>query len=181
MMEIEIIVGTDGQATVHVASILYDLWEDYLFFRKEVQNQTQADPLYRKRLTRASINAFFSYFDGVLNQWIAQIDPSFKIEGASFGSKIAVVRRRIKGGKLPWLDLEKSRMIRNKICHMKLTDSDLDIVEELLAGKFFSDADHLTNWLRIASKRLGMECHPNVPMILSTYSNPLGISKDSDS
>ncbi len=183
-MQIQYSVKPDGSVTLHVASVLYDLWDDYLYFRQEAKGvDSNVEPLRYKRLLRASINAFFSYFDGVLNRWIAKLDPSFELDRARIGAKIGFVREYIRGGrKLPWLEFEKPRSLRNKICHLKLADSDLDIVEKLLNGRFFSDADHMVNWLNIASKRLGLECHPNVPKVLrewtdvvgKPFSNPLG-------
>jgi hypothetical protein len=172
-MEIECYVHLDGNVKIHVASILYDLWDDYLHFRKEAENiDRNLEGLRYKRLVRASINAFYNYFDGVLNQWIANLDPLFDFDHASIGKKIGFVRNRIRSGrKLPRLDQETSRLLRNKICHLKLGDSDLEIVEKLLDGKFFSDADQIVNWMRIASTRLEMECHPNVPQVMREFTD----------
>jgi hypothetical protein len=71
-------------------------------------------------------------------------------------------------------DWHVQRALRNKICHLKLTDNDLKIVEELLNGRFFSDAEHIVNWLNIASKRLEMDCHPNAPHILREWAGRIG-------
>jgi hypothetical protein len=175
-MEITICSKPDGSVTVHVASILSDLWDDYLYFRQEAKSVDRIlEPLRYKRLLRASINAFFNYFDGVLNRWIAKLDTSFDLGKAATGEKIGFIRKQIRGGReLPRLDLEGGRSLRNKICHLKLAESDLDIVDQLLNGRFFSDAEHIVNWLRIASKRLGLECHPDVPKLLRRYGDVIG-------
>jgi hypothetical protein len=172
-VEIECHINMDGNVRIHVASILYDLWDDFIYFRKEAESvDRNLDGLRYKRLMRESINAFYNYLDGVLNQWIAKLDPLFDFEHASIGKKIGFVRNRIRNGrKLPWLDLETSRSLRNKICHLKLSDNDLEIVEKLLDGKFFSDADHIANWLRVAGPRLGMACHPNVPQVMREFTD----------
>ncbi len=118
-VEIECHINMDGNVRIHVASILYDLWDDFIYFRKEAESvDRNLDGLRYKRLMRASINAFYSYLDGVLNQWIAKLDPLFGFDHASIGKKIGFVRNRIRNGrKLPWLDLDTSRSLRNKICH----------------------------------------------------------------
>ena len=124
---------------------------------------------------RTSIMAFFNYFEGVLNRWIGKLDSSFKVDEEPIGRKIEYIRSRIRGGRrLPQLDWHVSRSLRNKICHLKLTDNDLIIVEELLNGRFFSDANHIVNWLSIASKRLGMDCHPNAPNVLRQWAGRIG-------
>jgi hypothetical protein len=93
----------DGNVRIHVASILYDLWEDFVYFRKESESvDRNLEGLRYKRLVRASIGAFYNYFDGVLNQWIAKLEPSFDFDHASIGEKLGFVRNRIRSGrKLP--------------------------------------------------------------------------------
>ena len=103
---------------------------------------------------------------------VVKLDHGGVLQKATIGEKIGVIRKQVRSGsRLPWLEFEERRALRNKICHLNLTDEDLDIVNELLSGKFFTDADHIINWLRIASKRLGFECHPNAPQILRECSD----------
>ena len=167
-MEIEITIGPDGSRTTHAASLLYDLWDDYNLYRKEAEAlDRHAEPLRYKRLVRASVHAFFGYFEGVLNVWVSHLDPDIDLEEASFRFKLGVVRRSVQQNRnMPWLDVDKARAIRNTIVHVKPTDSDIQIMETLLDGKFFQDADEFVRWLHRASHSLKMECHPDVPKIL---------------
>jgi len=172
-MQIEAIIDpADGSMTVHVASLLYDLWEDYNLYRCEAAEiDCDAEPLRYKRLVRASVHAFFGYFEGVLNTWVSNLEPDADLEETSFGKKIGIVRGRIKNNRLaPWLDVGRAREIRNAIVHVKPTDSDIRIMETLLNGQFFRDADQFVNWLRLAGHSLKLECHPDVPTVLKQFS-----------
>ena len=52
-MEITYSFKPDGSVTLHVASILSDLWDDYLCFRQEAKSvNPNIDPLRYKRLMR---------------------------------------------------------------------------------------------------------------------------------
>src|SRR5262249_41489250 len=152
--------------------LLYDLWEDYNLYRHEAENlDREAEPLRYKRLVRASVHAFFGYFEGVLNTWISRLEPNTDLEETSFGKKIGIVRRAIQNNRrAAWLDAERARAIRNVVVHVKPTDSDLQIMETLLDGQFFSDADRFIDWLSQASDSLKIECHPDVPSVLKRYS-----------
>jgi hypothetical protein len=67
-MKITISAKSDGSTTVHVASVISDLWDDYCYFRDEAAKvDRRVEPLHYKRCVRASIMAFFNYFEGVLN------------------------------------------------------------------------------------------------------------------
>jgi hypothetical protein len=170
-MEIEVIIDKDGFRNVHVASLLFDLWEDYNLYRREAKSvDPDTDPLRYKRFVRASIQAFFGYFEGVLNTWVSNLSPETDLEGTSFGKKIGIVRNKIQNDRsVPWLNLERARAIRNAIVHVKPTNSDIQIMESLLNDRFFRDADEFINWLRLASHFLKLECHPDVNAVQKQY------------
>ncbi len=180
-MRIGVTVGPDGTGTVHVASLLYDLWDDYNLYRREAEGlDRKAEPLRYKRLVRASVLAFFGYFEGVLNSWVSQLAPETDLEETSFGSKIGIVRRAVQNERqVPWLNVERARAIRNTIVHVKPTDNDIQIMETLLDGQFFHDADQFINWLKLASHGLKLERHPDVLGILKQYTDALGIPRQS--
>lgn len=182
--QIEITVGPDGNATIHVASILHDLHEDYRYFAAEAKRiGPNGDALAYKRFARAAIISFFNYFEGVLNHWIAIISPQTDLGKVTIGQKLEMVREKIRNdsrrharaefGKQR-LDLTPSKTLRNRISHLKLGDNDLDITEELLGGRFLHDAKHLESWLRTASHFLDLECHPHVDRIANPYIEALG-------
>lgn len=170
-MEVLVTLNPDGSRTTHVASLIYDLWEDYNLYRKEAEAvDRHAEPLRYKRLVRASVQAFFGYFEGVLNVWLSKLDPGIDLEQVSFGKKIGIVRHEIqKRHGMPFLDVEKARAIRNTIVHVKPTKSDIETMETLLDNKFFADADKFVQWLQRAGRSLQMECHPDVPAILKQF------------
>jgi hypothetical protein len=171
-MKIQITISKDGSKSVHVASLLYDLWDDYNLYRHEAESvDPKAEPLRYKRLVRASVHAFFGYFEGVLNTWVSRLASDTDLEETSFGAKIGIVRRAIQNDRrVPWLDVDRARAIRNTIVHVKPTDSDIEIMDTLLDGQFFRDADQFVNWLRLANHCLKLECHPDVPTILKQWS-----------
>lgn len=170
-MKIKITVEKGGAYSVHVASLLYDLWDDYLFYRDQAE-ATSADEglLVHKRYVRAAIHSFFGYFEGVLNEWMCNIDPTVDLEETSFAQKIGLIRRKIgKNRQVPYLDIQRARDIRNAIVHVKPTDNDIEVMEKLMDGQFFRDADGFTNWMTNAAHFLKMERHPDVPKILKDF------------
>lgn len=65
-MEIEMTFTPD--ATIHVASLLSDLWDDYLYYRAQAESiSRRTEPLQYKRFVRAAVHCYFGYFEGVLN------------------------------------------------------------------------------------------------------------------
>ena len=175
-MEITVTIGTAGtDMVIHAASLLYDLWEDYNVYRREAGSiNRNEEPLRYKRVVRAAVHSFFGYFEGVLNVWVLKLDPAVDLEETSFGAKIGIVRRAMPPGRrVPRLDVERARTIRNTIVHVKPTDSDTQTMEALLDGQFFRDADGFVRWLRQASKILNMECHPDVPAIVEEFTSDL--------
>ena len=174
MKQIEVIVERGGLVTIHVPSLVYDLWEDYEAYRREAQSIDRAsDPLRYKRLVRAAMHTFFAYFEGVLNSWIAQLEPKLDLEDVTFFQKIGIVRRAA-GTSQPWLDIENARRIRNTVVHPIPASSDLELVESLLDGQFFRDADEVVNWINSASRTLNLDAHPDVPRILKELADKLG-------
>jgi hypothetical protein len=65
--------------------------------------------------------------------------------------------------------MNRAREIRNTIVHVKPATEDVDIMETLLEGRFFRDADEFIKWLNLASKTLKMERHPDVNKILDSF------------
>ena len=182
MAELEITIAPDGGATLHAASILNDLFEDYQFFQREAEKiDPVRDPLLYKRMTRASILAFFSYFDGVLNRWIAKIDQNFDLN-VSVGAKVGRIRREVastRGRPLEYLDIQQRKWVRNKIAHLKLGDDEIEIAEELLSGQFFHDAKFLLNWLGFTKRRLAFDLHPIPDRMMQPFIEVLGVPKRS--
>ena len=168
MVQIQLTIAQGGATTIHVACLLYDLWEDYTYYRQEAESiDREKEPLRYKRLVRAAVHSYFGYFEGVLNSWIAQIDPTLDLEETSFAKKLGVIRQHVANKtRVPFLNIERARNIRNTIVHLKPTDKDVYIMETLLEGRFFRDADDFTNWLNLASHALKIERHPNVNKIL---------------
>jgi len=116
------------------------------------------------------VHSYFGYFEGVLNSWIAELDPSTDLEETSFAEKLGIIRRHVGNEtRVPFLDIKRAREIRNTIVHLKPTDNDVDMMETLLDAQFFRDADDFTNWLNLASHALKMERHPDVHKVLEDY------------
>jgi hypothetical protein len=180
-MEVVVTAHPDGTCTVHVASLLYDLWEDYSLYRQEAESvDREAEPLRYKRLVRASVQAFFGYFEGVLNEWVSRVAPEKDLEKTSFWSKIKIISKTIPNDqRVPPLNLDRAREIRNTIVHVKPTTSDIQTMETLLDGKFFHDADQFVIWLDHASHTLKLERHPDVPGVLKDMIDSLGVPKQS--
>lgn len=177
MVEIRVTIPLKGistgkqSSTVHVASLLYDLWKDYEVYRSQAESiDRNAEPLEYKRSVRSAILAYFAYFEGVLNNWIQGLAPHDK-EIRSFGKKIEFIRNYIKDPtRCPFLDIKRARRIRNIIVHPQPTDKDFQLMQTLLDGQFFRDAENFTNWLTLAAHELKLERHPNVPAILDKFS-----------
>lgn len=171
MAQIQITVPLDGSVTIHVASLLYDLWDDYIYYRERAEStDREKEPLKYKRYVRAAVHSYFGYFEGVLNSWVVKLDSSVDLEEISFRRKLGIIRSHV-GNKtrLPFLNIDRAREIRNTIVHVKPTTEDIDIMETLLEGQFFRDADEFTKWLNLASKALKMERHPDVNKILDGF------------
>jgi hypothetical protein len=173
MVQIEVTVSATGNSvTYHVASLLYDLWDDYTYYRALAESvDREKEPLQYKRYVRAAVHSYFGYFEGVLNSWIAELDPSIDLEEISFKGKLGIVRNHVRNKvrnktRLPFLDIDRAREIRNTIVHVKPTAEDIDIMTTLFEGTFFSDADDFTKWLDLASQALNLERHPDVKKIL---------------
>lgn len=151
-----------------MASLLHDLWDDYIHYREQSESaDRENDLLQYKRHVRAAVQSYFAYFEGVLNSWIAKLDPSIDLERTYFAQKLGIIRGHVGNQmRVPFLDVDRARDIRNIIVHVKPTDKDVDIMETLLDGQFFRDADGFTNWLKLASHALKMERHPDVQKIL---------------
>jgi hypothetical protein len=167
--------------TIHAATILYDLLEDYEYFKSEADKvDRKTNPLLYKRMARASILSFFNYFDGVLNRWIASLDPQFNLE-ISTGAKLGRIRKEIRamGQRPDFAETQYLKGIRNKIVHLKVGDDDTLITEELLSGRFFRDAKELHNWLKIAGHRLGLALHADPKEMMKPYLDSLGSDRNS--
>jgi len=174
---IQAIIASDGSTTIHASTILNDLFEDYRYFRGEAEKIDRFRyPIQYKRMVRASIAVFFNYFEGVLNRWVAKIDPEFDLD-VSVGAKLGKVRGEIRkrNRRSPdYLDVQQSKNLRNKLAHLKLGDKDSEIIEELLSGRFFRDAEHLINWLRIAAHLLDLELHDDPEKMMKPFVEALG-------
>jgi len=177
MGQIQVTIPPNGNSvTIHVASLLYDLWDDYVYYREQAESvNREKEPLQYKRHVRAAVHSYFGYFEGVLNSWIAKLESNKDLEEISFRGKLGIIRRHVKNKtRLPFLNINRAREIRNTIVHVKPTDEDVDIMETLLEGQFFRDADDFTNWLNCASQALKMERHPDVNKILEDFKQAFG-------
>jgi hypothetical protein len=172
MVQIQVTVPASGDSvTIHIASLLYDLWDDYIYYREQAESvDREKEPLQYKRHVRAAVHSYFGYFEGVLNSWVAQLDSSVDVEEISFRRKLGMIRNHV-GNKtqLPFLNIDRAREIRNTIVHIKPTTEDIDIMETLLEGQFFRAADNFTKWLNLASQALKMERHPDVNKLLEDF------------
>lgn len=175
-MQIKITVPRGADPTIHVASLLGDLWDDYVFYRKQAESVAREQkPLQYKRYVRSAIHSYFGYFEGVLNTWIHKCDPKFDLERTSFGQKLAIIRKHVVDvTRIPFLEIKRARQIRNLIVHVKPTDKDVEIMETLLDGQFFRDADDFTKWLDLASDALRMKRHADVARVLQDFRQRIG-------
>jgi hypothetical protein len=108
------------KGTTHVASLLFDLWEDYLYYRQKAESvDRESVALEYKRHVRAAVHSYFGYFERVLNSWIERIEPSLELEEISFGRKLGIIRRAVGNDqRVPFLDIDRARDIRNAIVHV---------------------------------------------------------------
>ena len=168
--QIKFTISPDGMTTTHVTAILHDLLEDYRYFEYETSViDPEKDPLLNMRMARASILAYFCYFDGVLNRWITAIDPEFDLD-ASTGAKLGRIRREIRYDRpLDYLDLRRSKGVRNKINHLQTSHDNMNNTKELLRGRFSRDIQELQNWLKIAGLRLGQKTHNDPEELVRPY------------
>ncbi len=177
---ITFLIAPDGKTTIHAPTILYDLYEDYRYFEDQASKFDRTnEPLTYKRMVRASLLAFTNYFEGVVNRWVGLIDPDFDTH-KSIVDKLELIRdaAKRKGSRrsLPGLKLNHRslRALRNKITHLKLSDEDSEITEELLSGRFFHEAKNLHNWLRLASHSLELSVHDDPNQLMKPYLDALG-------
>ncbi len=170
-MEYQITISPEGSVEYHVVSLLYDVWEDYNFYRREAGDiDKNADPLKYKRAVRSAVLCFFNYFEGVLNRWIIRLGTAQTIlERMFFKDKLEIIETRPN---VRALDFDGARLLRNDISHIQSNNSDLEIMDHLLNGDFFETADRLVSWMHQASARLQYECHPDVPAFMDTLLHP---------
>ena len=173
-----ITIARDGMVQIHAATLLFDLLEDFEYFRAEAAKvDRKRDLLVYKRFARAATVSFYSYFDGVLIRWIAKFDPDFRSADASVGAKLKRVRQEInksRGRHFDFLDTARLSSLRNKIVHLNLVNDDAEVAEELLAGSCFDQAQQLLNWLKIAGHRLGLDLHDDPNKLMQPYIEALG-------
>jgi len=174
-MQVQVTIPVGGSpVTIHVASLLFDLWEDYLYYREQSElTDRQREPLRYKRHVRAAVLPYFGYLDGLLSSWIPKLEPRTNLKKKNLPAKLEIVEKHALN-KIPQVSESDARKLRNKLAHPTPTYPDVAIMEALLSGKFFSDADALTNWLDRASRALGMERLPDVHGTPERFGRALG-------
>jgi len=71
---LHITIKTDGTVQAFSISILEDLWQDYLHFKKQAGLFLSPDKLpQHKRYVRVAALLLISYFEGITNRWCSHI------------------------------------------------------------------------------------------------------------
>jgi len=184
MTGIKMTIPLNGDVTIHVASLVQDFWDDYIYFRQQAESVDESkDLLLYKRYVRASMHSYFSYIECLMNSWITQRGLNINLEATSLNKKIECIQNEKGNDQTSKFSImEKARDIRNDITHFKPTiskfkskNTEIEIMEWLMEGHFFHDADEFTNWLDRASKELNLERNNDVQKIAEQYIQSLSI------
>jgi hypothetical protein len=182
-VEIVITFDDNGTMIVHGISVLEELWEDYHFFRQlALETSPQDNLILYKRYVRAALLALFNYLEGVLNKWVAQLDPSINLRSAQRARKLGIIRdaarqklkqNRADGSRrnpsVEWLEIGKTKELRNVISHLQPSDNQFVMFQELTSESLFHEADSVITWIETIKKVLGFETHPNMEKAVSNF------------
>lgn len=183
-MKIRVTVEPDGQSLVESISALEDLWHDFTYFEQQADKLDQGtapptDLLVAKRYRRAALLSLLCYLEGVINNWLKQIQPEewrrLKDSRESLESKVERIQALLpRGAGIP-PDIRRAKKLRHTLVHLK-PGFDEELYDGITAELLAEAKTNISNWLRTVETILSLKRHPDTRQESAAIRAALGTS-----